>query len=601
MIMSNVPNISSMGTVKAKVEIYLSSILVQTCTCSDILQDFKVSREGDTSKFFGFGVSHNLEINLIDLYRTLYLTKYHTFKICLGDGENWDCPYPTFFIGEVSRDEDNNTITATAHDSLYNASNYTITDLALTAPYTLETVVEAIATKLGVECVIPPSIAAQFNLSYSEGANFNGNENLRTILDQIAEATQTIYFIDYQNKLRFKMLDRDGVSMVTVGKSDYYKLNTQTSRTLVRICSTTELGDNIDASTGNDGVTQYIRENPFLNMRDDVANILDNAIAKLGGIEVNQFNCDWDGDYLLEIGDKITLTQENGDVVNSYLLSDSAEYDGTYGQVSEWTYKDADSETHSNPTTIGDKINQTFAKVDKIEKNITLYVSDVLEEVLPDKIDEATGELVEDVAGLKSVTTKNTENISTLQLTTDGIKNEVSSLTETTTRFSDDIDVLQQTQTAIVENVSSLIVSAEGITTTVSNIQSTLETKADIEEIEAIEKTVETKVTSEQVQFMVTTELSNGVDKVTTTSKRYTFDDTGLNISADGNAVSTMITEEGMTVSRNDEEVLIASDDGVLAKDLKASSYLEIGGRTRFQNFETVDGKPRTACFWIGG
>lgn len=560
MIISNVPNISSMSTVKAKVEIYLSSILVQTCTCSDVLQDFTVSREGDTNKFFGFGVCQELNINLIDLYRTLYLTKYHTFKICFGDGENWDCPYPIFYSTEVSRDEDSNTITVKAYDLLHKASQYTVADLGLTAPYTVSDVATAIATKLGTTVSIPSELSFNFSLSYAEGANFNGDENLRQVLDFIAEVTQTIYYIDYQGKLRFKQLDRDGLPLLTVDRSDYYSMNTQTSRTLVSICSVTELGDNIESSTGNEGVTQYIRENPFLTMRDDVASILDTAIADLGDITVNQFNCDWDGDYLLEIGDKIALTQEDGSTINSYLLSDSAEYDGTYGQISEWQYSDNESETHSNPTTIGDKINQTFAKVDKVNKEITLVageVSDQKEQLSQIRIDLDNIDLVveENLTDVKGQVETNTNNISALQINTDSIAASVKTIEETT---DNSIEAIDNTITSIINEVNLLM-------------------------------------DEDDVTIAINKSLENGVDKVTTSTKKYTFNDDGLNITSTDSEISTMITEDGMTVTKNNREVLSADSSGVKAQDLHAVTYLIIGDTSRLEDRDS-----RTACFWIG-
>jgi len=61
--------------------------------------------------------------------------------------------------------------------------------------YTIRDVANTIADFLGVTVVIP-EIAA-FNIFYEEGANYEGSELLRDVLDDIAEATQTIYFMDW--------------------------------------------------------------------------------------------------------------------------------------------------------------------------------------------------------------------------------------------------------------------------------------------------------------------------------------------------------------------------------------------------------------------
>lgn len=530
MIISNVPNISSISnSVKAKVDIYLNSTLVQTCTCSDVLQDFSVSREGDNSKFFGFGICHKLKINIIDLYRILYLTKYHTIKIYLGDGENWDCPYPTFYVNEVSRDEDNNTITIDALDLLNNAATHTVTELNLVAPYTLVDVVNACASLLGVTTEIPQELEFNFNLDYTNGANFSGDETIRNVLDYIAEVTQTIYYINYKGNLIFKQLNRDGQPNLIVERADYYSMYTHTPRKLTSICSATELGDNIEASTGEEGVTQYIRENPFLTLRPDVATILDDALTQVGGTEIYQFSCDWDGNYLLEIGDKISLTQEDGTTINSYLLSDTVEYDGTYQQMSEWNYKDNDNETPSNPTTIGDKINQTFAKVDKVNREISLVASEVNDQ---------------------------NSKISSLQINTSSISASVKTVEENTQESLNNVN----------------------------------------ETIQSLSKEVNLKLDEDDVTIAVTKVLEEGVEKVVTSTKKYTFNDTGLNIASSDSEISTKITEDGMRVYRGSKEVLTADNTGVNAEDLHATTYLHIGKNCRFEDYN----RTRTACYWIG-
>ena len=87
-----------------------------------------------------------------------------------------------------------------------------------------------------------------------------------------------------------------------------------------------------------------------------------------------------------------------------------------------------------------------------------------------------------------------------------------------------------------------------------------------------------------------------GVSKVQTTTG-YTFDETGFTVAKSGRAMKTQITEDGMTVYKNGEGVLIANNEGVDAVNLQASTYLIVGNRSRFENY----GNGRTGCFWIGG
>lgn len=86
-----------------------------------------------------------------------------------------------------------------------------------------------------------------------------------------------------------------------------------------------------------------------------------------------------------------------------------------------------------------------------------------------------------------------------------------------------------------------------------------------------------------------------GTHMVTTTTG-FTFDGQGMTVEKSGREVKTQITEDGMTVSRNGQQMLVANAAGVLAKDLNASTYLIVGGLSRFENYNG-----RTGCFWIGG
>lgn len=620
MITSNITNLDSMSMVKAKVDFYNGSTLAQTCYCIDYLEDFELTREGDNSKFFGFGICHRLDFNLVDLYRNLDVAKDYTVELGLGDDTIWDAPYPTFHITELKRNEKTNTITATAYDRLYWAGEYLFEDLGLDTTYTIWRVAQAVATKLGLTLNVPTAILNDFLLSYPEGANLEKTEDLRSILNWIAEATQTVYYVNYQNQLTFKRLDRDGEAVKEITRDLYYELDTKTPRTLVTICNTTELGDNVETALEDEtGAIQYIRNNPFLELRTDLVTILEKAKANVCGTTITQINCDWSGDYTLEIGDKIALITEDGGQVYSYVLSDTIVFAGTLNEKTEWDYTDQQPETYANPTNIGERINQTFAKVDKIEKKITLYVSEVVDEILPTKIDEAletfegtiTQEIEEaleplgkDITDLKATTTKNTQNIATLVLDTKSITNEVSSLKETTTDLTDGLGEVVATQTEIQKDVGALQVTSTQINASVSSVEQKITNVADqlenhtdttTERIDSIAKDVSLKLDKKGVEIAIENTLSEGVEKVVTASKKYTFDDTGLSISSGDSDISTKVTEDGMRIYRHSSEVLTVDNTGVQAADLHARTFLIIGENSRLE-----DRGNRTACFWIG-
>lgn len=363
---------SPVRQVRARVELYNGSTLLDTFKYTDRLQSITVERAGE-SKFFGFGICQKVNVKLIDKEAALNITTANTLDIAFGTGCDYLYPYPIFKVSEVHRDENTNALSITAYDALYQATKHTVSELVLPNTYTIDLFATAAATVLG----LPINIAASgFDVEYPNGANFEGTETIREALNAIAEATQTIYFINHDYKLTFVRLDVSGAAAYDITKERYFTLDSSTNRRLVNITHTNELGDNVSAALDVSGTTQFIRNNPFLELRDDVGTLLDTAIANIGGLTVNQFSCVWRGNYLLEIGDKISLTTKEGGTVYSYLLDDTLTYDGTLSQNTQWRYEDNDSETAANPSTLGESLKQTYARVDKANKEIALVASE---------------------------------------------------------------------------------------------------------------------------------------------------------------------------------------------------------------------------------
>ena len=409
--------------VKAKALHYSNGALANTFTENNRIKSIEIQRVGENSKFFGFGISHKLNIKLIDVNRELSFTTSDYFIPSIGLVEYTQ--FPHMYITETNRDENTNELSITAYDVLEKFKKHTFSELTLTKPYTIADVVNAVATLLGISANIPQLDV--FNISYADGANFEGTESLYEVLTAAAEATQTIFYINGSNTLVFKRLDISGNPALTITKEDYITLDSGDNRRLQTICHATELGDNVSASTTQIGTTQYVRDNPFWDLREDIDTLVDNALAAVGNMTINQFSCEWRGNPLLEPGDKIALVTKDNQTVISYLLNDTLTFDGSLSQKSEWNYTDSE-EDESNPSSLGEVLKQTYAKVDKANKQVNILVSQV----------EA-----------------NKSNISSLQLTTDSISATVESL-ETTTN--------SQTET-----INNLVLTTNGITNTLDN------------------------------------------------------------------------------------------------------------------------------------
>jgi hypothetical protein len=528
MILDNTNNYDSpVRLVGAKVELWEGSTLADTYNQYYGIKEFTIERVGE-SKFFGFGICQKFNIHLIDLARYMYITTADSFKVFLSTGGDYVQSFPDFYVTETHRDENTNELSITAYDAIYKANSHNVNELGLIAPYTILGFAESVSSFLGVGLSVAPEAAESFNLSFDTGANFEGSETIREALNAIAEATQTIYYINSENTLVFKRLDINGDAVLNIDKNRYFTLESGDNRRLSAICHATELGDNVTASLQVTGTTQYIRDNPFWNLRDDIGELVENALAAVGGLTINQFNCEWRGNPLLEIGDKINLTTKNDGLVSSFLLDDSIFYNGSLTQNTQWSFEDSE-ETESNPANLGDALKQTFARVDKVNRQIDLVVSK---------------------------TEENAELLTNLQLTTDTI---TASVEKINTNVKDTFDSLNQ-------------------------------------ELVEVSGKVEQSITAEDLTIEVQTQLSNGVDKVVT-STGFVFNEEGLTISKTGTEMETTITEDGMTVYRNEEAVLTANNVGVNATNLHATTYLIVGTNSRFENY----GDDRTGCFWIGG
>jgi hypothetical protein len=384
--------------IKARAELYNGSALAATYTQADRIKSLQIDRVGEDSKFFGFGVCQKLNLKLIDKDRELSFSTAECFNISFDEMQL----FPLFHITEVHRDETTNELSITAYDALEGAAARYTSEITLEAPYTLGEYATACGALLGLEMVLPAF--EMFNYTYSTGANLEGSETIREALNAIAEATQTIYFVNSANKLEFKRLEKDSAAAFEIDKEKCIELSSKTNRRLGAICYATELGDNVIASTTEAGTTQYVRNNPFLTL-EDIEPLLNDAIAAIGGLTINQFTCSWRGNYLVEIGDKLALTTKDNEKVNSFLLIDTLYYDGSFSQDTEWSFTDNEAETASNPVTIGEALKQTYAKVNKAAKEIEMLVSE---------------------------TSNNTNKLSSLQMTTSEINASVKAVEEKT-------------------------------------------------------------------------------------------------------------------------------------------------------------------------
>lgn len=498
---------------------------------SDNISEYTIERIGLEDRFYGYGITQKINLKVIDAYRELTPSTQHYIQLFITYFDNLGKEYvlrisPSLYITEVRRDEITNDLSITAYDKIYQMTKYTVDEIDVSPPMNIAFYITEGLAPLGIDGYNFIGDTATTYLTYQDGANFDGAETLRAMYDAIAEATQSIYYINSNDILTFKQLDRDGEAVYTISKDVYFTMENSSNRRLAAICHTTELGDAITASLAESGTTQYIRDNPFYEMRTDTHTLLDNALALMGGLTINQFECEWRGYPALEIGDKIALITKDNETVYSFLLNDIIEYDGTLKQVSQWRYTDDTAETAENPTNLGEAIYKTYAKVDKVNRDIEIVASEAA---------------------------ANKNNIAALQLNTESIIASVS---------------------RVETNANAAI---DGVNSSIDNLTNR----------------VEAAMTAEGVKLSIQEELANGVNKVYTETG-FSFDADGLRVSKTGSEMETLLDEDGLSVFRDNTEVLTADNTGVNGINMTVRQYLIVGG----SRFEDYGG--RTGCFWIG-
>ena len=149
-------------------------------------------------------------------------------------------------------------------------------------------------------------------------------------------------------------------------------------------------------------------------MREDIADLVEQALEAVGGLTINQFNVKWRGNYLLEPADKIAIVTKDNDTVYSYLLNDTITYNGGFSQVTNWEYG-TEEKVHTNPSTLGEVIKQTYAKVDKANREIELVASEAGKNTSAIAALQLNAESINaTVAGIQTATNAATGNIETL-------------------------------------------------------------------------------------------------------------------------------------------------------------------------------------------
>lgn len=481
------------------------------------LVSFTIDKTAPNGKFFGFAVTQKLQIEILG---KLPLAKGTKLAPYLHTKETESPTLPFFYVEEAAVNEVKNTTSITAYDIMQNTHDREwVEPEGWTYPVRMDDFAIEIARQMGAT-ITQQRIASNLSTTVDEKPAFPDGMTLAALLVYLAEVTATVVYCDTENNIRFRVcMGRESLDSLT--GTEYFDLTTKDTVNLTQIIAATELEDNIQV--GEEGRAQVIRENPFLAHVTRLEHL--QKFVTLGYIPcaATPFNLVWRGNPWYEFGDTITVTTRTGEVKQVIIFNETLQYSGGLRSTCKWE-DGAGESLHSNK--IGEVVNKTFAKVDKVNRRIDMMAADIEE---------------------------NTGAISRLEIETDSISATVTVMEDATYNA-----------------------------------------------IESVIKKVNATMTEDEVKLLIATERDAGATKVVTDTG-FTFNDAGLTVSKSGSEMSTIVSEDGMTVYRNNEEVLVADNVGVNAQNLRATTYLIIGQHSRFQDYDDPgENKYRTGCFWIG-
>ena len=436
------------------------------------IYNWKIERNAEDSKFFGTGVCQKMTLETI---MTDFGSQVRTINPVSGvSGFTFSTPF--FYITEVIQDEVANKITYTAYDGLYFATLHKIKEANLPSTYTIKELAEkAVALIPELSGVDTSSL----NLPFTS-ANLSGEETCREIFDDIAEATQTNYYVNSENILCFKRMNT--IVSVNVPKTAYFEATTGAAYVLKTIMSVTELGDNASATaTGSPDVsgievTQYVRENCFYTQLKDtqLKNALQYAINNVGNSYLYEYSIKWRGITATEPFDIISFANRDGLYVETVLFNDTISYNGGLIEQSSWSYKAQDETEESSG--IGERINNTFARVNKVDNTVKIHAG------LINNLQEEYAELNVTVDGINTKVQKNSGDISTLNQTATEINTQVqkntgdiSTLNQTATELRSEVTDANNNASQAIQTANSFsqrITNAEG---SISSIELTMD------------------------------------------------------------------------------------------------------------------------------
>ena len=180
------------------------------------------------------------------------------------------------------------------------------------------------------------------------------------------------------------------------------------------------------------------------------------------------------------------------------------------------------------------------------------------------------------------------------------IKTELASVADTkaSSTFAYRRSVLRE-----LKDVKIQVDKQEGLITLLNSTTKVLEDGITTLE-QKVAQTVTDAYTKTEIQEIISGVSNDGtvVSSVTTTAG--TLDKNGLTIEQSEAETKTNINANGMIITSTtgieDDDQLIVNSDGMIAKNVKIKTYLNVGEHSRMEDYTHTDGTNGTGMFWTG-
>lgn len=330
-------------------------------TSADDLISFKISCETSLCKT----AMKKVECKYLGTHNLLGEWVHFVFGVKISDGTFEYLDYGAFQVNEITTSKDTGITTIVAYDKMIK-SMIEYKPLNITYPTTLYDFTKSLVEDCGLELKNTSFNAnSDFPISQELFSNIQGI-TYRDIFTQIAEATASTCIIS-EDKLYFKPIfetneDLTYDNMFTLNlENKYGEIN---SIVLAR----TPQEDNIylkdDESIGLNGLTEFrIENNDIVDKNREIA-IID-IFNQLNGVSYYPFETSTEGLGWYEIGDKLTIINDNEEEFDVVLFNFCISIDGSIKEILKTSEPSKTRSQYQYASSIDKKVKNTELIVDK--------------------------------------------------------------------------------------------------------------------------------------------------------------------------------------------------------------------------------------------